>query len=114
VPLLSENLSVWDELYAWPQPAGSGSAGPAGSSARCSGQRRRTARMRLPRRARVRSIHARLDGKRVRAVRHGRIVRVRVDLRRSTKPAVRLRVSIRLRDGKTLRRTRVYHPCPRP
>jgi hypothetical protein len=104
-------LRVADDV--WPQPAGSGSAGPSGSAPRCSGQRRRTARIRLPRGARVRSIRAKLDGKRVHAVRRGRTVRVRVDLRRFTKPTVKLRVSIRLRSGKALRRTRVYHPCPR-
>ena len=33
--------------------------------------------------------------------------------RRFTKFTVRLRVSIRLRSGKTLRRTRFHDPCPR-
>jgi hypothetical protein len=61
----------------------------------------------------VRSVHAKLGRKRVRAGRRGRTIRVRVDLSRSTKPTVKLRDSIRLRSGKTPPRRRVYHPCPR-
>jgi hypothetical protein len=103
-------LRVADDV--WPQASGSApGAGPAPK--RCPGQKRRTARVRLSRGARVQSIHATLGGKRVRAIRRGRIVRVPVDLRSSTKSTVRLRVRIRLRNGKTVRKTRTYHPCPR-
>jgi hypothetical protein len=38
---------------------------------------------------------------------------VPVDLRNSTKSTVSLHVRIRLRNGKTVRTTRTYHPCPR-
>ena len=52
-----------------------------------------------------------LGGKRVRASRSGRTLSVPVDLRGSTKRTVRLRIRVRLSNGRTLRASRVYHPC---
>ena len=95
-------LRVADDV--WP-----GSA-PAPAPA-CAGARLRTAHVTLPRRSRVRSVQAVLGGKRVRASRSGRTLSVPVDLRGSTKRTVRLRVRVRLSNGRTLRASRVYHPC---
>ena len=61
----------------------------------------------------MRSIHAKLDGKRVHAVRRGRTVRVRVDLRRFTKLTVRLPGQHPPAEREDVAATRVYHPCPR-
>ena len=95
-------LRVADD--AW--PGGAPSPAPA-----CAGARLRTAHVTVPRRSHVRSVQAVLGGKRVRASRHGRTLSVPVDLRGSTKRTVRLRVRVRLSNGRTLRASRVYHPC---
>ena len=95
-------LRVADD--AW--PGGAPSPAPA-----CAGARLRTAHVTLPRRSHVRSVRAVLGGKRVRASRSGRTLSVPVDLRGSTKRTVRLRVRVRLSNGRTLRASRVYHPC---
>ena len=67
--------------------------------------------VRVPRGKKVRSIRATLNGKPVRGSRSGRYVNVPVDLRGSTKRTVRLRIRVRLSNGRTLRASRVYHPC---
>ena len=95
-------LRVADDV--WP-----GSAPPPAPA--CAGARLRTAHVTLPRRSHVRSVQAVLGGKRVRASRSGRTLSVPVDLRGSTKRTVRLRIRVRLSNGRTLRASRVYHPC---
>jgi hypothetical protein len=77
----------------------------------CAGARLRTAHVTLPRRSHVRSVEAVVGGKRVRVSRHGRTLSVPVDLRGSTKRTVSLRIRVRLSAGRTLRASRVYHPC---
>ena len=94
---------------ASPTTCGPGSA--ASPAPACAGARLRTAHVTLPRRSHVRSVQAVLGGKRVRASRSGRTLSVPVDLRGSTKRTVRLRIRVRLSNGRTLRASRVYHPC---
>ena len=95
-------LRVADDVW----PGSAPSPAPA-----CAGARLRTAHVTLPRRSHVRSVQAVLGGKRVRASRSGRTLSVPVDLRGSTKRTVRLRIRVRLSNGRTLRASRVYHPC---
>jgi hypothetical protein len=77
----------------------------------CTSARRFVVRMRIPRHAKVRSARATLGGKRLRVVRRGRIVSVVVKMRGLPRQAVRLVVRVRLRGGRTVKTTRVYHPC---
>jgi hypothetical protein len=88
-------------------------AGTAGATARsCSGRRLFAAHVKLPRGAKVRSITATLNGKRVKKARRvGRRVRVPVDLRKLTKSTAVLSVKVRLKGGRTVKTRRVYHPC---
>ncbi len=94
-------------------PSASNPSAPSGARD-CSSRRRFTARVRLPRQARVRSIRATLNGRTVRGARRaGRFVRVTVDLRGLSKRTATLRVRVRLRGGRTVNARRVYHPCTR-
>jgi hypothetical protein len=94
----------------WPTSATS----PTGASRRCSGRRRFTVHVRLPRGARVRDVRATLAGKRIAEhTRAGRTLRVPVDLRAMTNSTVTLQVRVRLRNGHTVTTRRVYHPCTR-
>ena len=86
---------------------------PTGTAARCASRRRFTATVRVPRGATVRSVRATLGGRRVRTTRSGRAVRTVIDLRGSTKRAVRLVVRVTLRGGRTITRTSTYRPCTR-
>jgi hypothetical protein len=95
-------LRVADDVW----PGSAPSPAPA-----CAGARLRTAHITLPRHSHVRSVQAVLGGQRVRASRQGRTLSVPVDLRGSTKRTVRLRIRVRLSNGRTLRASRVYHPC---
>src|SRR4051812_43067488 len=81
-------LSVW--------PGVTSSNRPASTTARpCTSGRRFAVRVRLPRRAHVRSIKATLDGRKLRGARQtGRYVRVPVDLRGRTKGTATLRVTV--------------------
>jgi hypothetical protein len=93
----------------WPSPA---APPPAGTKpAACQSTRRLTVHVRLPRGKQVRSIRATLNGRVVRAKRSGRVVNVPVDLRGMTRSTATLRVTVRLRGGKTITTRRVYHPC---
>jgi hypothetical protein len=90
----------------------SGGPGTGGTSRRCSGRRRFTVHVRLPRGAHVRDVRATLAGKRVtHAKRVGRMLRLTVDLRKSSKTTATLKVRVRLTHGKTVTTKRVYHPC---
>lgn len=97
----------------WPatRPASGSSTATKTTPRRCPGARRSTATVRLPRGARVRQVRATLGGRRVRAVRRGGRVTVRVDLRRSRATRVRLVVRVRLKGGRTITATRTYRPC---
>jgi hypothetical protein len=102
-------LKVADSV--WPTAAGR-AISPATGSRRCSGRRRFTVHVRLPRGARVRDVRATLAGKRItRHTRAGRTLRVPVDLRATAKSTVTLQVRVRLRNGRTVTTRRVYHPC---
>ena len=91
----------------WP---GAGTGTKAARS--CSGRRLFAAHVKLPRGAHVRSMRATLNGKPVKKLkRTGRKVRVPVDLRRLTKSVATLRVTVKLKGGRTVRTKRVYHPC---
>ena len=80
----------------------------------CSGRRLFAAHVKLKRGAQVRSIRATLNGKKVKqAKRVGRKVRVTVDLRKLTKSVATLRVTVKLKNGRTVKTKRVYHPCTR-
>src|SRR3954452_15859 len=95
----------------WPEGASSSSAK---GTLVCSGRRRFAVHVRVPRGARVRSISATLAGKKVRgARRRGRNVRLTADLRKMHRVTAKLVVRVRLRGGRTVRSTRVYHPCTR-
>jgi hypothetical protein len=99
----------------WPAAAGTTTTPttpPAtGASRRCSGRRRFTVHVRLPRGARVR---ATLAGRRItRHTRAGRTLRIPVDLRAMTGNTATLRVRVRLRNGATVTTRRVYDPCIR-
>jgi hypothetical protein len=106
-------LKVADDVWPGAAPAATGGAGGSTGARRCAGRRRFTVHVRLPRGARVRDVRATLGGRRIRAARSGRTLRVRVDLRGMSKSVVTLRVRVRLRDGRTVRTVRVYHPCTR-
>jgi hypothetical protein len=98
---------VWDG-------ATGGTPTPTNAARRCAGRRRFTVHVRLPRGARVKSVHATLAGHRVTgAKRAGRFLRLTVDLRKMPKRTAKLKVLVRLRGGRTVRTTRVYHPCTR-
>jgi hypothetical protein len=102
-------LKVADSV--WPTASGTS---PTRASRRCSGQRRFTVHVRLPRGARVRDVRATLAGKRItKHTRAGRTLRVPVDLRAMTKSTVTLKVRVRLRNGRTVTTRHVYHPCTR-
>ena len=91
----------------WP---GAGAGTKAAHS--CSGRRLFAAHVKLKRGAKVRRITATLNGKKVKkAKRVGRKVRVTVDLRKLTKSVATLRVTVKLKNGRTVTTKRVYHPC---
>jgi len=91
----------------WPG-AGAGTKGAHS----CSGRRLFAAHVKLPRGAHVRSMRATLNGKRVKKVKRiGRKVRVPVDLRKLTKSVATLKVTVKLKGGRTVKTKRVYHPC---
>jgi hypothetical protein len=91
----------------WP---GAGAGTKAAHS--CSGRRLFAAHVKLKRGAKVRSISATLNGKKVKkAKRVGRKVRVTVDLRKLTKSVATLKVTVKLKNGRTVKTKRVYHPC---
>jgi hypothetical protein len=93
----------------WPQ-----SATPAPARGRrCRSRRRFLVKARLPHGAKVRSVRATLAGRRVRIVRRRRGLYAVVDLRGARRRAVRLVIRVRLADGRTVRTSRVYHPCTR-
>jgi hypothetical protein len=77
----------------------------------CASDKRVTLKVKLPRRAKVRSIRATLAGKKVRATRKGRTVRVVVKMKGLPLHTVRLVVKVKLRGGKVIRRERSLHPC---
>jgi hypothetical protein len=89
----------------WPQAATQAIAGV------CASSKRYTVKVRLPRHAKVRSIRATLAGKRVRATRKGRTVRVVVTMNGLPRHVVRLVVKVKLRGGKAIRRERSFRPC---
>ncbi|MEA2180508.1 MAG: hypothetical protein QOG77_3805, partial [Solirubrobacteraceae bacterium] len=78
---------------------------------RCRSRRAFAVHVRLPAGSRATAIRARLGGRRVKARQHGRYVRLRANLRHFGKRTVRLKVRVRLADGRTLRDIRTYHPC---
>jgi hypothetical protein len=94
-------------------PGASGGTGAKGAHS-CSGRRKFTVHVKLPRGAHVRSMQATLNGKRVKKVRRaGHTVRVPVDLRKLTKSVATVKVKVRLKSGRTVSTKRVYHPCTR-
>jgi hypothetical protein len=80
---------------------------------RCKRRPRFTATLRVPRGTHVRRVVATLAGKRLRAVRRGRSVTVRVDLRGVRRTSARLTIRVTLGGGRTVSTTRIYHPCKR-
>jgi hypothetical protein len=69
--------------------------------------------VRLPRGAKVAHVLVRLAGKRIKAHRHGRYLRLRADLRGQTRKRVRLVVRVTLRSGRVVTERRVYRLCTR-
>ena len=94
----------------WPKDAAPASTGTGGPKA-CKSRRSSTVTVRVPRRARVRSVRATLAGKRVKTTRKGRRVRVRVSLKGLPSRGAKLVVRIRLRGGRTITRKKTYYPC---
>jgi hypothetical protein len=78
---------------------------------RCRSRRSFAVHVRLPAGSRASAIRARLGGRRVKARQRGGYVRLRANLRRFGKRTVRLKVRVKLADGRTLRDVRTYHPC---
>ena len=78
---------------------------------RCAGQRVRRVKFRTRKGVKVKRIRARLGGKRIKVIRNGRSVRIRADLRKSTRTQIRLKIRVTLRGGKVILRTRTFHPC---
>jgi hypothetical protein len=78
---------------------------------RCRSRRSFAVHVRLPAGSRATSIRARLGGRPVKAHQRGAYVRLRANLKRFGKRTVRLRVRVKLADGRTLSDVRVYHPC---
>jgi hypothetical protein len=89
---------------AWPVQS-------AKSRLSCAGRRLFDAHVRAPHGARVRNVIATLAGRRLHSTVRGRLVTVRIDLRKLRRSAVALRFSVRLKDGRTISSRRVYHPC---
>jgi hypothetical protein len=90
----------------WPQAtSAAGVAAPT-----CAG-RRFLVRVRIPRGAGVRSVHATLAGRRAALVHRHRAVYVDVSLPGQQGSAVRLVVRVRLRNGRTLTTRHTYRPC---
>jgi hypothetical protein len=77
----------------------------------CSGRRLFNAHVKARRGTRVRSATTTLAGRKVRVRVRGRVVTVRVDLRRLRRSAVVLRFRVRLTNGRTITSRRTYHPC---
>jgi hypothetical protein len=91
----------------WPG-AGAGTKGARS----CSGRRKFTVHVKLRRSAHVRSMRATLNGKRIKKLRRVKhTVRVPVDLRKLTKSVATVRVTVKLKGGRTVTTKRVYHPC---
>jgi hypothetical protein len=90
----------------WPSAASS-----AAGSRTCRSRRNFAVRVRLPKGAKVRRVRATLAGKRVAAKRRGRYLRLRADLRGSTRKRVKLVVHVTLRSGRTLTERRAYRLC---
>lgn len=90
----------------WPKPITAAKA-----KAACSGRRAFTATLKLPKGAKVRSVKATLAGKALKTKRASRSVSARVDLRKATKSTVTLVIRAKLRSGRTVTTTRIYHPC---
>lgn len=95
----------------WPSATPATAPVPAGRV--CSGRRRFTATLVVPRGARIRSARATLAGRGVHATRRGRRVSAVVDLRGSGRLVAKLVIRVRLRSGRTVATTRTYHPCTR-
>ncbi len=93
----------------WPGTAATTPAKPAPKA--CVGKRRFTVHVRLPKRAHVRSIRRRSNGKKLKGKKSGRYVRVPVDLRGRSKGTVKLKVTVRLRGGRSVKTTRTYRTC---
>ena len=89
----------------WPSAAQHGRAGA------CNSKKRVVVTIKLPRKAKVRSVHATLAGKRVKVTRRKGSLRVVVRMKGLPRHAVRLVVRVKLRGGRTLRREREFHPC---
>ncbi|MFL5896750.1 MAG: LVIVD repeat-containing protein [Thermoleophilaceae bacterium] len=85
----------------WPKDAG---------AARGACPSRFVVKVRIPARAKVRRVRATLAGRRLRVVKRGRGYYAHVTLARPQQ-TVRLVARIRLRSGRTVTTTRVYHPC---
>jgi hypothetical protein len=94
----------------WPKGA-SGRSQPTTPARGCPRRRSVVTKVRVRRGARIRSVRAKLGGKRVRASRRGRTVRVRVNPKALPNRTVRLVVRIRLRNGRTVTKTRTFRPC---
>jgi hypothetical protein len=91
-------------------PASAAAAAPPGP---CTSRRNFAVRVRLPRGAKVAHVLVRLAGKRIKAHRHGRYLRLRADLRGQTRKRVRLVVRATLRSGRVVTERRVYRLCTR-
>jgi hypothetical protein len=120
--IVPERREIWftdgtSGFYALRLPAGvwpgtsTRNPDPTRPAAPCVSHRHFTVKVKLPRKAKVRSITATLDGKKVKPKRSGRYVRVPVDLRGRTQGTATLRVKVKLRKGKAVTTRRVYHPC---
>ena len=82
------------------------------SSKRCVSRRKFRIRLRHPRGARLKSVQVRLNGKRV-ATRKGKRVTAPVNLRGLPKGRFKVRITIKLVDGRTISGTRRYRTCTR-
>jgi hypothetical protein len=80
------------------------------SSRRCVSRRRFRIRMVKPRGTSITSVVVRVNGKRVKTVR-GRRVTARVDLRGLPKGRFAVKITVKLKDGRTLNSTRRYRTC---
>jgi hypothetical protein len=77
----------------------------------CASKRRVTVTIKLPRKAKVRSIRATLAGKKVKVLRRKGSLRIVVRMKGLPRHAVRLVVRVKLRGGRTIKREREFHPC---
>ncbi len=78
---------------------------------RCASRRAFPVKVRLPRGARAAKIRARLGGKKLRGKQRGHYARFKVDLKGKPRKTYRLKVRVKLTNGKVVRDVRVYHPC---